>query len=59
MEVIVYAPKEEEDRRELEDRLAKLHGRFVLQYVEKLSCPPEQKRQLLKIIPGKAGGAAE
>ena len=35
---------------ELQRRIAKIHAQFVLQSVEKLNCPLEQKRQLIDAV---------
>ena len=48
--MIVHYPSAEEDRQEIQKRLARIHAQFVLQYVEKLNCPLEQKRQLIDAV---------
>ena len=50
IEVIVHFPKAKEDQEEIQKRIAKIHAQFVLQYVEKLNCPLEQKQQLIDTV---------
>lgn len=50
MEVIVHYPKSDQDRAELQKRIARIHAQFVLQYVEKLNCPQWQKEQLIDAV---------
>ena len=35
---------------EIQKRIAKIHAQFVLQYVESLNCPLEQKQQLIDAV---------
>lgn len=35
---------------EIQKRIAKIHAQFVLQYVELLNCPLEQKQQLIDAV---------
>ena len=50
MEVIVHYPESEEDRAEIQKRLARIHAQFVLQYIRKLNCPQWQKEKLLDAV---------
>ena len=50
IEVIVHMPKAKEDREEIRKRLAQLQAQFVLQYIEHLNCPLEQKQQLVDAV---------
>ena len=48
MNMIVYQPKTEEDRKELRKKAALLHSQAVLQYIQQLSCPNDQKQALME-----------
>ena len=50
VKVIVYFPKNEEERRELETRAAQVHAESVLRRIEELGCPATQKARLLDAI---------
>ena len=50
VKVIVYSPKNEEERRELALRAARVHAESVLRRIEELGCPNEQKARLLDAI---------
>lgn len=50
VKVIVYFPKNAEERRELETRAAQVHAESVLRRIEELGCPATQKAQLLDAI---------
>ena len=50
MEVIVHPPEGERERGELARRVAGLHARFILGYLEKIPCSAGQKRQLLDAV---------
>lgn len=47
IEIIVHYPETAEGRAELSKKIAKIHAQFVLQYVNKLNCPLEQKKKLV------------
>ena len=46
MTVIIHYPKVEEDKRELTRRASIVHADTIIQYINKLSCPKEQKQKL-------------
>ncbi len=50
IEIIVHYPKTATKQAELETRVAKFHAEYVAQYIEKMSCPTEQKLQLVDAI---------
>lgn len=50
MNMIVYRPKTETDKKELKKRAAVIHNQEVLLYVRQLSCPDYQKQALIKAI---------
>ena len=50
MNVVVYSPDGPEDIERLRARVAAVHAQAVARYLQKLSCPEEQKRQLIKKI---------
>ncbi len=50
IKVIVHYPGTPENQAELEGRIAKFHAEYVAQYIEKLSCPTEQKLELVDAI---------
>ncbi len=51
--LITYFPRTEDGQTELARRIAELHAEAVLQRIQTLSCPTEQKRALLDAIIGK------
>ena len=50
IKAIVHYPKTEEDKRELADRVARVHADMVNQTLKKLNCPSYQKEQLLDAV---------
>ncbi len=50
MNMIVYRPETEKDKKELEKRAAVIHNQEVLLYLLQLSCPGYQKQALIKAI---------
>lgn len=56
MEIIVHAPDTEEMRQELARRTARIHAQTVMENLRMLSCPVEQKVQLMNAIIEKRGG---
>jgi len=46
LEIIVHYPKDKDNIKELEKRIATIHTQAVTQHIEKLSCPKEQKLKL-------------
>lgn len=50
MNMIVYRPETETDKKELKKRAAVIHNQEVLLYVRQLSCPDYQKQALIKAI---------
>ncbi len=50
IKVIVHYPKTEEGKRELADRVARVHADMVNQTLKNLNCPSYQKEQLLDAV---------
>ncbi len=50
MNIIVHHPKTPEAMRMLQQRVAVVHGEAVLQYIQKLHCPKEQKIQMVHAL---------
>ena len=50
LKIIMYYPKTKKTRAAWETRVAKFHANYVAQYIEKLNCPSEQKRQLVDAV---------
>jgi len=50
MEVIVHAPESPEQAAELRSLAAKIHAQHIAYRIDRLSCPPEQKKQLLDAV---------
>lgn len=50
MEIIVYYPETPEKQALFDARVAKFHAEYVVQYIEKLNCPTEQKLKLVDAI---------
>lgn len=50
MEIIVYCPEMPEKQALFDARVVKLHAEYVVQYIEKLNCPTEQKLKLINAI---------
>ena len=48
--LIVYRPRTEQEQTELARRIAGIHAETVLRQVQELSCPAEQKRELLDAV---------
>lgn len=48
--LIVYRPRTEQEQTELARRIAGIHAETVLRQVKELSCPAEQKRELLEAV---------
>ena len=48
--LIVYLPGTETGKRELAQRIAEVHADFVHRYINKLTCPTEQKVRLLDAV---------
>ena len=48
--VIIYHPKTETGKHKLAQRVSGVHADFVNQYIRKITCPYEQKVQLLDAI---------
>ena len=46
MEVIVHYPTDSEKKKELETSVSKLRAEFIIDYINKLNCPYEQKLRL-------------
>ncbi|NLT15681.1 MAG: hypothetical protein GXY05_15245 [Clostridiales bacterium] len=48
MNVTVHYPKNADDMRILQKRIATVHAQAVIGYIQKLPCPREQKMDLIK-----------
>lgn len=48
MNMIIHHPQTKEDREELKRKAALIHSQAVLQYVQQLSCPNDQKQALME-----------
>lgn len=53
MEVIVHYPTDSEKKKELETSVSKLRAEFIIDYINKLNCPYEQKLRLADAVAGK------
>jgi hypothetical protein len=47
MNINVHYPRKQADLQELNERIAYVHSKAILNYIEHLSCPLEQKQQIL------------
>lgn len=52
MTVVMNFPKTAEGMKELENRVALAHSMITKNYIKNLSCPAEQKVQLINAIAG-------
>ncbi len=50
MNMIVYTPQTEKDKKELGRRAAVLHNQVLMQSIRQLPCPNDQKKALLDEI---------
>ncbi|MDW2798851.1 hypothetical protein RZO55_14840 [Clostridium boliviensis] len=50
MNMIVYTPQTEKDKKELGRRAAVLHNEVLMQSIRQLPCPNDQKKALLDEI---------
>ncbi|MDL2233513.1 hypothetical protein LJC63_08040 [Ruminococcaceae bacterium OttesenSCG-928-L11] len=50
MKIIVHYPTSENMKKELANRVAEIHADAAIQYIEKLTCPTEQKDALIRSI---------
>ena len=50
MKIIVHYPETLEKQAQFDACVAKFHAEYVVQYVEKLNCPTEQKLKLLDAV---------
>ena len=50
IKIIVHYPETPEKQAEFDARVAKFHAEYVVQYIEKLNCPTEQKLKLLDAV---------
>lgn len=50
MKVIIHPPTTPEGLLDLQKKVAVVHAKAVLKYIEKLPCPKEQKMQLVSSI---------
>jgi hypothetical protein len=57
MIVIVHYPKSAESINTLQKRIAMIHAQAVVSYIQKLSCPKEQKTHLIQEIAVSTGAS--
>ena len=50
LKIIVHYPETPEKQAEFDARVAKFHAEYVVQYIEKLNCPTDQKLKLLDAV---------
>ncbi|MBQ8268115.1 MAG: hypothetical protein IJZ24_00345 [Clostridia bacterium] len=50
MKIIVHYPETSEKQAQFDARVAKFHAEYVVQFIEKLNCPTEQKLKLLDAV---------
>ena len=50
IKIIVHYPETPEKQAEFDARVAKFHAEYVVQYIEKLNCPTDQKLKLLDAV---------
>lgn len=50
LKIIVHYPDTPEKQAEFDARVAKFHAEYVVQYIEKLNCPTDQKLKLLDAV---------
>ena len=50
VKIIVHYPETPEKQTEFDARVAKFHADYVVQYIEKLNCPTDQKLNLLDAV---------
>lgn len=50
MDFIVHYPENEDQRSELQRRVAAVHAEAVGSYLQNLPCPAEQKKEILKLL---------
>ena len=47
MNIVIHYPAGADEKRELQKRISIVHSNAILKYIEKLSCPAEQKKEIL------------
>ena len=50
LKIIVHYPETLEKQAEFDARVAKFHAEYVVQYIEKLNCPTDQKLKLVDAV---------
>ena len=50
LKIIVHYPETPKKQAEFDARVAKFHAEYVVQYIEKLNCPTDQKLKLLDAV---------
>jgi hypothetical protein len=50
IKIIVYYPQTTEQQAAFDARVAKFHAEYVVQYIEKLNCPTDQKLRLIDAV---------
>lgn len=58
MNVIVHYPEDFDIMKELRAKVTEIHTEAVTAYISKLSCPKEQKLQLIKAVKENLEGKA-
>ena len=59
IKVIVHYPKTSEKQAQFDALVAKFHAEYVVQYIEKLNCPTDQKLKLVDAVAQTVLQAAE
>jgi len=54
MTITVYHPESEKDIETQRKEVAKIHAEYVIDYLEKLQCPKEQKFALIQALQRRA-----
>lgn len=50
LEVFVHYPKQESDKQALQQKVSEVQAEAVIKYISKLTCPLEQKMELVQSI---------
>lgn len=50
MNVILHETMNPKEEKEMAKRIAEIHADYILQFLGNLSCPPEQKMQIIENI---------
>ncbi|MDO4278373.1 hypothetical protein [Lachnoclostridium edouardi] len=50
MDIIFHFPKDIQAQKELARQVADVHGSFILEYIQSMTCPGEEKSRLLHSV---------